>query len=73
MSPYGKTEEGFETQFGTNHMGHSLLTQLLLPVLKKSAPARIVNLSSGGHRFGDVNWEDPVRSASHAPIAITAD
>jgi NAD(P)-dependent dehydrogenase (short-subunit alcohol dehydrogenase family) len=45
------THDGLEMQFGTNHVGHFLLTQELLPLIRKSAPARIVNLSSGGYRL----------------------
>ncbi|KAF2809975.1 NAD(P)-binding protein [Mytilinidion resinicola] len=53
-TPYSLTKEGYEIQFGTNHMGHALLTKLLLPTLLKTAEepnsdVRIVNLSSMGH------------------------
>ncbi|KAF9698065.1 hypothetical protein EKO04_003909 [Ascochyta lentis] len=55
--PYSTTKEGYEIQFGTNHMGHALLTKLLLPTLLKTAElpggdARIVTLSSAGHAIG---------------------
>lgn len=57
--PYGRTADGFETQFGVNHLGHFALTGLLLPKLLAAAPgARIVNLSSGFHALGDVDHED---------------
>lgn len=47
--PRGYTSDGFETQFGTNHIGHFVLTNELLPRVMASAPARIINLSSMGH------------------------
>ena len=46
-------------QFGTNHVGHFLLTCLLVPALLAGAPSRVVNLSSGGHMGSDIVWDDP--------------
>lgn len=57
--PLMRTAQGFEMQFGTNHIGHFLLTCLLVPALRAGTPARIVNLSSGGHRAGGIDFEDP--------------
>ncbi len=51
MVPYGKTEDGFERQLGTNHLGHFALTGLLVDLILKTPEARIVNVSSTGHRF----------------------
>ena len=56
--PLGRTPEGWEMQFATNHLGHFLLTSHLLPALRAGAPARVVNVSSAGHRFGPVNFDD---------------
>jgi len=57
--PRGSTTDGFERQFGTNHLGHFLLTNLLVPALLAGAPARVVVLSSAGHRLADVDLDDP--------------
>jgi NAD(P)-dependent dehydrogenase (short-subunit alcohol dehydrogenase family) len=51
-TPLGKTAQGHELQSGTNHVGHFLLTKLLLPRLEASAPARVVNVSSDLHKRG---------------------
>jgi len=56
-TPFGKTVDGFETQFGTNHLGHFVLINRLAPLLK--AGSRVVMLSSAGHRYGDVDLDDP--------------
>ncbi|XP_078089456.1 retinol dehydrogenase 12 isoform X1 [Mustelus asterias] len=58
MCPFSKTRDGFEMQFGVNHLGHFLLTYLLLDLMKSSVPARIVNVSSFAHIFGRINFED---------------
>jgi NAD(P)-dependent dehydrogenase (short-subunit alcohol dehydrogenase family) len=59
FTPEGRTVDGFELQFGTNHVGHFLLTNLLVPALLAGAPSRVVNLSSGGHQGSDIVWDDP--------------
>jgi NAD(P)-dependent dehydrogenase (short-subunit alcohol dehydrogenase family) len=56
--PKRKTADGFEMQFGTNHLGHFALTGLLLPALKKTPGARIVTVSSSLHTSGDIHFED---------------
>ena len=58
-APEGRTADGFETQFGTNHLGHFVLVNRLVPLLVAGAPSRIVNLSSAGHRLSDVDLDDP--------------
>jgi NAD(P)-dependent dehydrogenase (short-subunit alcohol dehydrogenase family) len=55
--PQGKTADGFETQFGTNHLGHFVLVNRLASLLRRGS--RLVNLSSAGHRFSDVDLGDP--------------
>jgi len=57
--PLGRTAQGCELQFGTNHIGHFLFTCLLIPALRRADNARIVSLTSGGHRTGSVDFDDP--------------
>jgi NAD(P)-dependent dehydrogenase (short-subunit alcohol dehydrogenase family) len=61
--PMGHTADGFETQFGTNHLGHFALTKGLMPLIEKGADSsgggRIVNLSSRGHHIAPANLDDP--------------
>src|ERR1700684_4379689 len=61
--PKSKTVDGFETQFGTNHLGHFVLVNRIASLLKSGS--RLVNLSSAGHRFADVDLEDP--NFEHTP------
>jgi NAD(P)-dependent dehydrogenase (short-subunit alcohol dehydrogenase family) len=62
--PKGTTKDGFETQFGTNHLGHFVLVNRIASLIKKNG-GRLVNLSSAGHRFADVNLKDP--NFEHTP------
>ena len=56
--PRRTTADGFEMQFGTNHLGHFALTGLLLPALVARPRSRVVNVSSGAHRMGRMNFDD---------------
>ncbi|MFU7527534.1 SDR family NAD(P)-dependent oxidoreductase [Qipengyuania sp. ASV99] len=56
--PFSHTADGFEMQFGTNHLGHFALTKHLLPLIEKGENKRIVNLSSRGHHFAPVDLDD---------------
>jgi NAD(P)-dependent dehydrogenase (short-subunit alcohol dehydrogenase family) len=56
-TPFGHTADGFETQFGTNHLGHFVLINRIAPLLRKGS--RLINLSSAGHRFSNVDLGDP--------------
>ena len=56
-SPLGRTADGFETQFGTNHLGHFVFVNRLASLLRDGG--RLVNVASAGHRFADVDLDDP--------------
>jgi NAD(P)-dependent dehydrogenase (short-subunit alcohol dehydrogenase family) len=56
-TPFGHTRDGFETQFGTNHLGHFVLVNRIASLIR--AGGRLINLSSAGHRFSNVELEDP--------------
>nr|XP_046227370.1 retinol dehydrogenase 11 [Scatophagus argus] len=77
MCPYSVTVDGYEMQFGVNHLGHFFLTFLLLDLLKHSAPSRVINLSSAAHAVGKINFDDlrgekdyhPVRAYAQSKLA----
>jgi NAD(P)-dependent dehydrogenase (short-subunit alcohol dehydrogenase family) len=78
MCPYSTTRDGFEIQFGTNHLGHFALTLRLLPLLKKTQGSRVVLVSSLAHRrgkldFSDLNWTarkyNPAQAYSDSKLA----
>ena len=56
-TPFGRTADGFETQFGTNHLGHFVLVNRIASLIRTGG--RLINLSSAGHRFSNVDLEDP--------------
>ena len=62
-TPFGHTKDGFETQFGTNHLGHFVLINRIAGLMRDGA--RLVNVSSAGHRFADVDLDDP--NFEHTP------
>jgi NAD(P)-dependent dehydrogenase (short-subunit alcohol dehydrogenase family) len=58
IPPYSKTADGFELQFGTNHLGHFALTGRLLDRIISTSSARVVNVSSGAHKWGKIDFDD---------------
>ncbi|KAJ8279698.1 hypothetical protein COCON_G00067640 [Conger conger] len=68
ICPYSTTADGYETQFGVNHLGHFFLTFLLLDLLKHSAPSRVINLSSLTHTMGRIHFEDLNSEMSYHPV-----
>lgn len=71
--PREETEDGFEKQFGVNHLGHFALTAHLMPVLENAEEARIINQSSGLHENGDINFDDIMHEESYSPQGAYAD
>jgi len=78
VPPLGRTKQGFELQFGTNHLGHFALTAQLLPLLERTPGARIVVVSSTAQTFGridfdDLNWEhraySPMKAYGQSKLA----
>ena len=66
-TPEQRTAQGFEMQFGVNHLGHYVLTGLLLDVLRSTPGSRIVSISSQGHRPGKINFDDLNSEKSYSP------
>ncbi|XP_038142684.1 retinol dehydrogenase 12 [Cyprinodon tularosa] len=77
ICPYAKTVDGYEMQFGVNHLGHFFLTFLLLDLLKHSVPSRVINVSSTVHAMGKIQFDDlngdkdyhPVRAYAQSKLA----
>jgi NAD(P)-dependent dehydrogenase (short-subunit alcohol dehydrogenase family) len=66
-TPLGHTVDGFETQFGTNHLGHFVLVNRIVPLMGNGS--RLINLSSAGHRFATVDLDDPnFEKTTYAPF-----
>jgi NAD(P)-dependent dehydrogenase (short-subunit alcohol dehydrogenase family) len=64
------TEDGFEMQFGVNHLGHFLLTNLLLDLLKQSSPSRVVVVSSEAHKWGSINRDDLMSEKNYVKYKV---
>ncbi|XP_041824379.1 retinol dehydrogenase 12-like [Melanotaenia boesemani] len=72
ICPYAKTVDGYEMQFGVNHLGHFFLTFLLLDLLKHSAPSRVINLSSVAHAMGKIQFDDLSGEKDYHPVRAYA-
>ena len=66
--PRRETTDGFELQFGTNHLGHFALTGLLIEAMEGREDARVVTVSSGAHRMGQINFDDLQGEAKLPPL-----
>jgi NAD(P)-dependent dehydrogenase (short-subunit alcohol dehydrogenase family) len=58
MNPYSLTKDGFESQMGTNHLGHFALTGLLIDLIKSTVGSRVVNVSSNAHKWGKMDFDN---------------
>src|SRR5215813_12138657 len=67
------TEDGIEMTFAVNHLAYFLLTDLLLDLLKRSSPARIINVASGAHSFGSIDFEDLQNGRNYGGVNAYAD
>jgi NAD(P)-dependent dehydrogenase (short-subunit alcohol dehydrogenase family) len=66
--PLFRDARGYESQFATNHLGHFRLSLGLLPALRAARGARVVNVTSGGHRISDIRWDDPHFTTGYEPM-----
>jgi NAD(P)-dependent dehydrogenase (short-subunit alcohol dehydrogenase family) len=73
MPPFGRTQQGFELQFGTNHLGHFTLTALMFPLLAAATRARVVTVSSIAHKRGKLDLRRPVNEATYDRSLAYAD
>uniref|UniRef100_A0A3Q3DD20 Si:dkey-73n8.3 n=1 Tax=Hippocampus comes TaxID=109280 RepID=A0A3Q3DD20_HIPCM len=72
LCAFATTVDGFETQFGVNHLGHFFLTFLLLDLLKHSAPSRVITLSSIAHIMGRIQFDDLAVENNYHPARAYA-
>ena len=72
VPPYSTTEDGFELQFGVNHLGHFLLTNLLLDRINRAPAGRIVTVSSAVHAHGKINFDDLQSKQSYSRMGAYA-
>ena len=66
--PLARDARGYESHFATNHLGHFQLTLGLLPALRAAHDARVVNVTSGGHRLSGIRWDDPHFATGYDPM-----
>ena len=71
-TPYGLTKDGFETQMGTNYLGHFALTGLLLDVLARTPNSRVVTVSSIAHRWGKINLSNSIFESADKYLSMRA-